>query len=51
MTLSPARSFPSNNATPGTGIIGLEVISVPLHIVHLTSQLVCGPVMVGVTYQ
>ena len=28
--------------------VGLEVISVSLHIVHLTNKLVCGPVMVGV---
>jgi len=28
--------------------VGLEMISAPLHIVHLASQLVCGPVMVGV---
>ena len=28
--------------------VGVEVISVPLHIVQLTTELVCGPVMVGV---
>jgi len=29
--------------------VGIEVLSVPLQIVHLTTELVCGPVMIGVT--
>jgi len=31
-------------------LLGVElgVLSVPLHVVHLTTELVCGPVMIGV---
>jgi len=45
LPLSESTSAGSNALLQG---VGLEVISVPLHIIHLTSQLVCSPVMVGV---